>query len=223
MAQKIHPHALRGAAHTRSFDHTWYSEHFYGTLVVYDLRLMHYLQHLTMALGLPQARTHLHISPQASRLSLCLCLPEKIAGQRPQSGLTPYMAHVTHTSARMMHGAMELIPRWTPWIWQDAHYVLEELRRRLERRMSFRRIQRTFLTSLGTSPHLQGLRVVCAGRVGGKSKKAQRARRDVFQCGQTSLHSVAAAMDFAQGTARTPLGAMGIKVWLRYRSHSPLP
>jgi small subunit ribosomal protein S3 len=219
MAQKVHPHALRLAAHTRHFDHVWYSDHFYGTLLVQDLRLRQALVKVTEALHLPRARTSLQMSAQGTRLALCLCLPGAMTRRVIPQKSTPFLAHLAQQMAGS--GGVEMMPLWTPSVWQDAHYVVDEIRRLLERRMSFRRIQRLFLRSLAASPRLLGLRVVCAGRVGGKSKKAQRARRDIFQCGQTSLHTLATHLDFAQGTANTPLGAMGVKVWMHYRPMTP--
>ena len=68
---------------------------------------------------------------------------------------------------------------------QAASFLSEEIAYYLERRVPFRRIKQLLLRELRTD-YIEGVRVNCSGRVGGRSKKAQRARGERFQWGQTS-------------------------------------
>ena len=99
---------------------------------------------------------------------------------------------------------------------QAAQFVSDEIAYFLERRVPFRRIKQLLLRELKTS-YIEGVRVICSGRVGGRSKKAQRAREERFQWGQTSSHVFSSKLSFAFRNALTPFGKVGIKVWICYK------
>jgi hypothetical protein len=58
-------------------------------------------------------------------------------------------------------------------------------------------------------PNIQGVRVTVSGRVGGRSKKSNRARSETWKYGATPLHVFSREIDYAQRVARTPLGTSG--------------
>jgi hypothetical protein len=110
------------------------------------------------------------------------------------------------------------IPFRSQYEWQDAGYFADEIVFLLERRVSFRQIKSKLLRQLIENPRIQGLRITCSGRVGGRSKKSQRAKIDSIKYGQTSLHVFSSQIDFAVRTAYTALGSTGVKVWICYKS-----
>lgn len=59
-----------------------------------------------------------------------------------------------------------------------------------------------------------GIRISCKGRVGGRSKKAQRSRKDTLMWGETGLHVFSSKLDFAKTHAETPFGLVGVQVWV---------
>lgn len=128
--------------------------------------------------------------------------------------LQRYVAHHVGHSVGVPH---RLAMIRVPYDWQDARYLADEIVYLLERRVSFARIRRRVLDQVAALGALQGLRVTCSGRIGGRSKKAQRAKIQSVKWGQTSLHVYRARIDFAARTASTPFGAMGVKVWVCYR------
>lgn len=99
---------------------------------------------------------------------------------------------------------------------QTAQFLSEEIAYYLERRVPFRRIKQALMREL-QKRYIEGVRVSCSGRVGGRSKKAQRAREESFQWGQTSSHVFSSKLSFASRSALTPFGKVGIKVWICYR------
>jgi hypothetical protein len=99
---------------------------------------------------------------------------------------------------------------------QSADFVSNEIAYYLERRVPFRRIKQLLLRELQIS-YIEGVRIICSGRVGGRSKKAQRARGERFQWGQTSSHVFSSKLSFASRSALTPFGKIGIKVWVCYK------
>lgn len=100
--------------------------------------------------------------------------------------------------------------------WQNASYLADEIVYFLEKRVSFRVIKSKILRQLLKNPQIRGIRITCSGRVGGKSKKAQRAKTECVKYGQTSLQVFSSKLDFAAKTAFTSFGAVGVKVWICY-------
>ena len=100
--------------------------------------------------------------------------------------------------------------------WQHANYLADELVYFLEKRIPFRRLKTKILKQLSKIPEIRGVRITCSGRVGGKSKKAQRAKTECIKYGQTSLQVFSSKIDFAVKTAFTSFGSVGVKVWICY-------
>lgn len=99
---------------------------------------------------------------------------------------------------------------------QTAQFLSGEIAFYLERRVPFRRIKQALMRDL-QKDYIEGVRVRCSGRVGGRSKKAQRAKEDGFQWGQTSSHVFSSKLSFDSRSALTPLGKIGIKVWICFK------
>lgn len=100
--------------------------------------------------------------------------------------------------------------------WQYASYLAEEMVYFLQRRIPFRQLKGKILKQLSKIPEIRGVRITCSGRVGGKSKKAQRAKTDCIKHGQTCLHVFSSKIDFSVKTAFTSFGTVGVKVWICY-------
>ncbi len=56
----------------------------------------------------------------------------------------------------------------------------------------------------------EGIRIMCAGRLGG----AEMARTEQYKDGRIPLHTIRADIDYSTATAKTIYGAIGIKVWI---------
>ena len=97
---------------------------------------------------------------------------------------------------------------------QSALFLAQEVAYLLEKRIPFRKIKDQISKELKDSKTVKGIRITCSGRVGGKSKKAQKAKMETFKQGQTSLHVFSSKIDFAQKSALTNFGLVGVKVWI---------
>ncbi len=91
----------------------------------------------------------------------------------------------------------------------DAQLIADQIAQQLEGRISFRRAMKGAISSAMRSG-AEGIRVMCAGRLGG----AEIARSEQYKEGRIPLHTLRADIDFAKGTAQTVYGAIGIKVWV---------
>jgi small subunit ribosomal protein S3 len=56
----------------------------------------------------------------------------------------------------------------------------------------------------------QGIKIACAGRLGG----AEIARSEWYREGRVPLHTLRADIDYGFAEARTTYGQIGIKVWI---------
>ncbi len=91
----------------------------------------------------------------------------------------------------------------------DATLVADSIAQQLERRVAFRRAMKRAVQSamrLGA----EGIRINCAGRLGG----AEIARQEWYREGRVPLHTLRADVDYGVATANTAYGTCGIKVWI---------
>jgi ribosomal protein S3 len=100
---------------------------------------------------------------------------------------------------------------------QGALFLVQEIIYYLERKMPFRRIKTQILREIPHYKHIKGVRITCSGRVGGRSKKAQRSKTQSVKIGQTPLGVFSSKIDFASKSALTRFGLIGVKVWVCYQ------
>jgi len=138
-------------------------------------------------------------------------------------GCSSFQPHYKYTNlleknlSTFFKSNVTLLPFQSSSEWQDAGYFADEIVFLLERHIPFRQIKNRILKQFSTNSSLRGIRITCSGRVGGKSKKAQRAKTDSIKYGQTSLNVFSSHIDFAARTAHTPLGSTGVKIWICYK------
>ena len=91
----------------------------------------------------------------------------------------------------------------------DATLLARSVADQLEGRVSFRRaMKRTVSTALKAGA--EGVRVQASGRLGG----ADMGRREWYLEGRVPLHTLRADIDYGEATAKTTVGAIGVKVWV---------
>ena len=127
-----------------------------------------------------------------------------------------YKNYLEYSLSSLYNTPINLIPFKVKNDWQNASYLADEIVYFLEKRVSFRVIKSKILRQLLKNPQIRGIRITCSGRVGGKSKKAQRAKTECIKYGQTSLQVFSSKLDFAVKTAFTSFGSVGVKVWICY-------
>lgn len=91
----------------------------------------------------------------------------------------------------------------------DAQLVADNVAHQLVQRVSFRRAMKRSLQS-AMRMGAQGIKVRCAGRLGG----AEIARSEMYREGRVPLHTLRADVDYATSTAKTTFGTIGVKVWV---------
>ncbi len=56
----------------------------------------------------------------------------------------------------------------------------------------------------------EGVKIVCSGRLGG----AEMSRTESYKDGRIPLHTLRADIDYSLKVAYTPMGTVGVKVWI---------
>lgn len=82
--------------------------------------------------------------------------------------------------------------------------------RDLERRMPFRRILKKTLENLMQTREVKGAKIRVSGRLNG----AEIARTEQLAKGTIPLQTIRADIDYAEATAYTTYGTIGVKVWI---------
>mmetsp|Transcript_18141 Transcript_18141/g.54601 ORF Transcript_18141/g.54601 Transcript_18141/m.54601 type:complete len:202 (+) Transcript_18141:957-1562(+) len=103
-------------------------------------------------------------------------------------------------------------------MFQSALFLIDQIIYYLQKKVGFFKLKNFILRKLieQKTVKIKGIRIMCSGRVGGKSKKAQKAKIQNIKYGETSLHVFSHKIDFQAKTAFTSFGALGIKVWICY-------
>ncbi|VVM06706.1 30S ribosomal protein S3 [Methylacidimicrobium tartarophylax] len=91
----------------------------------------------------------------------------------------------------------------------DAQLIAENISLQIERRISHRRAMKKAM-QMAREGGAMGIRVRCAGRLGG----SEIARVEGYREGKVPLHTLRADIDYGFAEARTIAGKIGVKVWL---------
>ena len=91
----------------------------------------------------------------------------------------------------------------------DAKLVAQSIAEQLQNRVSFRRAMKRALAS-GIRSGAQGIKIVCAGRLGG----GEMSRSEMYSEGRVPLHTIRADIDYGFTEAKTTYGRIGVKVWI---------
>ena len=91
----------------------------------------------------------------------------------------------------------------------DAALIAQSIADQLTRRVAFRRAMKRAMQTV-TKAGALGVRVQCAGRLGG----SEMARREGYREGRVPLHTLRADIDYGFREARTTFGRIGVKVWI---------
>lgn len=148
-------------------------------------------------------------------------LKSKILKNRVLSGLYSsnrvYKSHLESFLSKQYNSFFNLHLFRTLIEKQGALFLVQEIIYYLERKMPFRRIKTQILREIPHYKHIKGVRITCSGRVGGRSKKAQRSKTQSVKIGQTPLGVFSSKIDFASKSALTRFGLIGVKVWVCYQ------
>ena len=212
MGQKVNPIGLRLGIN-RTWDSRWFSRKEYGNQLLDDLSLRRFLSGRLGQAAV--SRILIERAAKRTRITLHSARPGVIIGKKGADieKLRTDIAKLTNSDV-----SLNIVEIRKPEI--EARLIADSIAQQLERRVAFRRAMKRAVQSamrLGA----QGIRINCAGRLGG----AEIARMEWYREGRVPLHTLRAEVDFGYGTAKTTYGVCGVKVWVfkgEILAHDPM-
>ena len=201
MGRKVHPMGFRLGV-IRDWQAKWYADKHYVEFLQEDLKLRKAIQSGYSEAGVSQVE----IDRQANKVVITIytARPGVVIGRGGQRVDEMRQNLESLVGKRIQLNIQEIRQ---PEL--DAYLVARSVAEQIERRIAYRRAmkQAVFRTIQAGA---KGMRINCAGRLAG----AEIARREMTHEGQVPLHTLRADIDYGFTEARTPLGRIGVKVWI---------
>lgn len=206
MGQKVSPIGFRTGI-TLGWSSTWYATKAdYGIFLVEDQKIRGYIDrkyNRRMPKG-AVAKTEIVRTRNEVKVTLHSARPGIVIG--PRGGEVDKLREELEafTGRKVAVNVIEIkIPEL------NAQLVGELIAEQLGKRAAYRRSMKMQCES-AMNAGAKGVKIMCSGRLGG----AEIARSEMQKLGSIPLHTLDANVDYAQSTARTTYGAVGIKVWI---------
>lgn len=201
MGQKVHPYSFRLGI-TTDWKSKWFSTKDYADFVNEDWRIRDYLRgELTRGavsrIDIERTRDRLIVDIHTARPGVVIGRKGSEA-ERLRTGLEKM------TERRVKLNINEVKD---PDL--DAALLARGIADQLENRIAFRRAMKRAVAS-ALKAGAEGVRVESKGRLGG----SDMGRREWYREGRVPLQTLRADIDYGTATARTTVGAIGIKVWV---------
>jgi small subunit ribosomal protein S3 len=201
MGQKVHPVGFRIGV-TRTWDSKWYAGRDYQRFLHEDIRIRRYLKEKLFHAGI--SKISIERAANKAKVYVHAAKPGIIIGKRA-SGLEALRNELQKmTSTEIFLNIIEVRKVET-----DAQLVAENIAAQLVKRVSFRRAMKKAITQAQRAG-AQGVKVMCAGRLGG----AEMSRTEWYREGRVPLHTLRANIDYGFAEAKTTYGIIGVKVWV---------
>ena len=202
MGHKVNPIGLRVGIN-RTWDSRWYADtKEYGDLLHEDLKIRAFIKKECAQAGV--SRVIIERPHRKCRVTIHTARPGVIIGKKG-ADIEKLRKKVAELTDSELH--LNIIEIRRPEL--DAQLLGENICQQLERRVGFRRAMKRAVQN-AMRMWAQGIRINCAGRLGG----AEIARTEWYREGRVPLHTLRADVDYAQSEAKTAYGIIGVKVWI---------
>lgn len=201
MGQKTHPTGFRLGI-IRPWNSKWYEEKNYAKWLHEDIALRKYIQGRLGGTGI--SRVDIERMAKKVKVTIHTVKPGVVIG-RHGTGIENLKRDLQKMSGSEIFLNIQEVRKAE----LDAKLVAESIATQLERRTSFRRAMKKAVQST-MKFGAKGIRVNCAGRLGG----AEMSRREWYREGRVPLHTLRADIDYGVAEAKTTYGIIGVKVWI---------
>ena len=200
MGQKVNPIGLRLGG-IKTWQSLWYADKKYHDLLHEDIKIRRYLKKKLYHAGI----SHIEIERAANKakVNIYTARPGIIIGKKGSE--IEKLKKDLEDNVTKSDVIINILEVRKPEI--DAQLVAENIALQLERRVAFRRAMKKCVTS-ALKFGAKGIRVGCAGRLGG----AEMARSEWYREGRVPLHTLRADIDCGFTEAHTAYGLIGVKV-----------
>jgi small subunit ribosomal protein S3 len=201
VGQKVNPHGFRLGI-TTDFKSRWYAEKKYKDYVAEDVAIRRMLQRGMERAGI--SKVEIERTTDRVRVDIHTARPGIVIGRRGAEA-DRIRTDLEKLTAKQIQ--LNILEVKNPEV--DAQLVAQGVAEQLTSRVSFRRAMRKAMQS-ALKGGAKGIRVQCAGRLGG----AEMSRSEFYREGRVPLHTLRADIDYGFYEARTTFGRIGVKVWI---------
>jgi small subunit ribosomal protein S3 len=201
LGQKVHPIGLRLGI-IRSWDSKWFAKKQYANLVHEDAKIRKFLKDKLYHAGISQIE--IARAADRARIRIHTARPGIVIGKKGAE-----IEALKRQLEQMVRREILIDIQEVRKPEMDATLVAENIALQLTRRVAFRRAMKKAVSS-ALKFGAKGVRVACAGRLGG----AEMARREWYREGRVPLHTLRADIDYGTAVAKTTYGVIGVKVWI---------
>ena len=201
MGQKVNPIGLRLGI-IKTWDSRWYADKEYADFVLEDYKIRKFLKKKLYHAGI--SKIEIERFSKRIRLRVFAARPGIIIGKKGSE-----IALLKKELEKMLTPEVLIDIKEVRRPEVDAQLVAENISSQLERRIAFRRAMKRSVSS-AMRFGAQGIKIICAGRLGG----AEMARTEWYKEGRIPLHTLRADVDYGFIEAQTTYGLIGIKVFI---------
>jgi small subunit ribosomal protein S3 len=201
MGQKANPILLRLGI-VKDWESTWFDIRQYPKLILEDKDIREYMRNELRRAGV----SDIHIRRKADQVEI------DITAARPGIVMGKGGADITYLRDELNKKTGKKV---TIKVKEEKHaernsrLIGEVIAGQLEKRIPFRRAMK-MAVQRAMKAGAQGVKIMCAGRLGG----VEIARQEWYREGKVPLHTLRADIDYAFTEALTTYGKIGIKVWI---------
>jgi len=201
LGRKVHPVGFRVGI-TRDWQAKWYADQNYVQFLQEDLKLRQAIRSRYAGAGI----SLVEIDRQGDKIlmNIYTSRPGVVIGRGGQrvDEMRRYLEDLI--GSRIQLNIQEIRQ---PEL--DAYLVAVTVAEQIGRRVAYRRAMKQAIART-IEAGAKGIRINCSGRLAG----AEIARREMLHQGQVPLHKLRADIDYGLAEAHTPLGRIGVKVWI---------
>jgi len=201
MGQKVNPNGLRLGIN-KDWQSRWFATKDYAKFLYEDIKIRKALYDQLANAGI--SKIEIERTAEEIKVDLFTSKPGVVIGKRG-TNINDIRLMIQKEVSKNIQ--LNIIEVKKPEI--IAKLVAEAIASQLVGRVSFRKAMKKAV-SLALKSGAKGIRVQCAGRLGG----AEMARTEWYREGRVPLHTLRADIDYGFAEANTTFGKIGVKVWV---------
>jgi len=201
MGQKTHPKLFRIGV-IDSWDSKWFARHDYAKLLHEDFKIKKFLKSRLYHAGI--SKIEIESAANKAKINIHTARPGIVIGKKGAE-IEKLKKELSRLTGREVY--LNIIEVRRPDL--DAQLVGENVGLQLERRVAFRRAMKESV-SRAMRMGAQGIKIQCAGRLGG----TEIARTEWYREGRVPLHTLRADISYGFAESKTTYGVIGVKVWI---------
>jgi len=206
LGQKVNPIGLRLGI-VKTWESRWFAKKNYSEYILEDYNLRKFLKKKMYHAGV--SKIEIERSSKRVRLRVFTSRPGIIIGKKGAeiSQLKLDIENMLGFKKADREVLIDIQEVRKPEI--NAQLIAENIALQIERRVAFRRAMKRGISS-AMRFGAEGIKVICAGRLGG----AEMARTESYREGRVPMHTLRADIDYGFIEARTTYGIIGVKVFV---------